>query len=420
MDKKLHFNYTHYRCLELANGKRTLDQLAEIISLECNIDKVLFLEDVNDLFKQLEREGLIVWNESLPLKVKGGCETYIESYGYPSPAIVYWETTNLCNLSCVHCYSSAGNSLKNELTTKEAFNLIDQIAEVKPYQFEVSGGEAILRKDIFEILEYAKKKLNVKIKLLTNGFAINEKDIIKLKDFVDFVHLSVDGIGDIHDEFRGKKGSFDKVINTTKLLNQFDMKFGFSTTVFKQNLSQLEDIAKLAIRSNATKIRYFYLYPFGRAVSTLSEYSLSKKEMEVAYKKIVDIREKYNDEIFVDTREGMYGELRKNTKSFYEDDESFIFCRAGTRLLYINSEGSVYPCVMCTEGDGMFAGNIRQQPLKSIWSNPDSFRMFRNLNINEIEKCKHCQRKIECGAGLRCIALYENKKINALDPFCVF
>ncbi|MDI6904564.1 MAG: radical SAM protein [Candidatus Bathyarchaeia archaeon] len=134
-----------------------------------------------------------------------------------APFLVVWQFTNAYNLRCKHFYASAiSETMPDELTTEEAKDLIDELADCGVVAIAFSGGEPLIRKDFFEIANYAKER-DFYVSVATNGTLITPSIGKKLKSCVDYVEISLDGLKETHEKFRGISGVFDKTINGIKL-----------------------------------------------------------------------------------------------------------------------------------------------------------------------------------------------------------
>ena len=167
-------------------------------------------------------------------------------------------------------------------------------------------------------------------------------------------------------------------------------------------------------------MRYFLIIPAGRGERQAKNYELTQAERRTAFETIVSLKRKYANVISIDSREGMYGHMRLDIERYYEEDESFIHCRAGTRLLHIDAKGNVFPCSMFINDQEFAAGNIRQKDLIEIWQSLDTFRVFRQMRLEDLETCGTCELRKSCGGGMRCIAKFVHGDLKASDPCCAW
>jgi radical SAM protein len=207
------------------------------------------------------------------------------------PVSVMWESTIACGLLCKHCKASAKKDPDpRELTTAESKNFIDEIAAFgTPYPIlRITGGNALMRDDIFELIEYAKDKgLTVTIAPSTTPH-MNRGNITRLKEAgTDVVALSIDGATALaHDSFRGVPGTFDRLVSATEIMNEVDLPFRLLTTVTKFNVRELADILKVAKDLGAAGLYFYMLIPTGRA---REEYEITPQEYEDVFNFIYDL-----------------------------------------------------------------------------------------------------------------------------------
>ncbi len=198
----------------------------------------------------------------------GQCEFYLKLGYSPAakasekfvPLIVSWNLTRKCNLKCSHCYINATtDELKNELNTEESKRLIDQISEVSRPLLILSGGEPLLRQDVFEILRYGTEK-GLRMGLGSNGGLIDAKVAKELKEAgVKTVSISLDSsVPKHHDEFRGVSGSWEKAVNAIKALRENNVLVQVNTTLTQQNYNEIDDIMSLVEEIGVENFHLFF------------------------------------------------------------------------------------------------------------------------------------------------------------------
>jgi MoaA/NifB/PqqE/SkfB family radical SAM enzyme len=205
----------------------------------------------------------------------GRCEFLLELARAPTetatkekyvPLVVSWNVTLRYNLKCSHCYiNAAERKLPDELSTDAAKMLIHQIAEVSRPLLILSGGEPLLRKDIFELIRYGAER-GLKMAMGSNGMLINDRIARKLKEAgINTVFISIDSsIPERHDEFRGVKGSWKRAISAIDALKANDILLQVNTTVTQQNYDEIDDIMSLAEKLGVENFHLFFLVPTGR------------------------------------------------------------------------------------------------------------------------------------------------------------
>lgn len=344
--------------------------------------------------------------------------------------IVVWNITRRCNLSCIHCYSNSENKLyKNELTTQEAKTVIDDLSDYGVPAILFSGGEPLMRKDLFELAEYVKSK-DVKFVLSTNGTLINEEIAKQIKATgFSYVGISLDGIGETNDQFRGMTGAFEKTMNAFKLLKALDQRVGLRMTLTKNNINDLDDIFDFIEAEKIDRACFYHLVYAGRGDKKNDiSHEESRKALDTILKRTKDFHDRgLNINILtVDNHvDGVYTYL----KLLDEDKEKAA--RIYQKLLWngggtyssgvgigdIDPEGYVHPDQFWQHYN---VDNVRNRPFSKIWQ--DTSDPVMNGLKNRIPllkgKCSRCKWINICGGALRVRAdLYYNDPWME-DPAC--
>jgi radical SAM protein with 4Fe4S-binding SPASM domain len=336
-----------------------------------------------------------LWQPKLMAK-DGVCEYYLKMAYSPEadnkeryvPLVMSYNVTRECNMKCSHCYINATeNKLEGELTTAEAKNVIDQIHQVSSPLLILSGGEPLLRKDIYELIEYGTKK-GLKIGLGSNGYLIDDAVAKKLKAAgIATVSISIDSsIPAQHDEFRGVKGAWEKSVNACKALRQNGILVQVNTTLTHDNYNQIDDIMTLAESIGVENFHLFFLVPTGRGVK-LNDISPEKYEEMITntfakvHKHRLNVKPSCAPQ-FMRIAQGMGLDMRQWVRG----------CLAGMHYCRIYPNGDVTPCPYLP----IKLGNIREQSFKDIWFNSEVFKSLRNLDTLK-GKCGACEYKTLCG-----------------------
>lgn len=195
--------------------------------------------------------------------------------------MVAWEVTRSCNLACVHCRaSSLHGTYEGELNTDQCFRLLDDIAAVGKPVIILTGGEPLLREDIYDIAAYG-NRLGLRMVLATNGTLVTEEVAVKMqKAGIKRVSISIDGKdAQHHDAFRNVPGAFDGALAGIEAMKRAGLEFQINTTITRVNLDQLQDIMNLAIKIGAAAHHIFLLVPTGRG-KELSDQAISPEDYE--------------------------------------------------------------------------------------------------------------------------------------------
>lgn len=201
--------------------------------------------------------------------------------------IVVWNTTRRCNLSCRHCYASASNDFYDELTKSQAKNVIADLAEFKVPVILFSGGEPLLHKDLFELNEFA-RSYGLRTVISTNGTLINRPMAVRIRQAgFDYVGISIDGVGDRHDYFRGCPGAFEKALTGIRNLVACGQKVGLRMTLTQNNYPDIEKVFQLAEDESIDRICFYHLVYTGRA-SKLRDVDLTHGQTRVFMDTLID------------------------------------------------------------------------------------------------------------------------------------
>jgi radical SAM protein with 4Fe4S-binding SPASM domain len=343
------------------------------------------------------------------------------------PLVVSWNVTRKCNLKCSHCYINAAKTeLQNELTTAEGKQLIDQIVDVSRPLLILSGGEPLLRKDIYEIIQYGTSK-GLRMGLGSNGSLIDETVAKKLKEAgIKTVSISLDSnVAEEHDEFRGVEGSWQKAIQAIKFLRQNDVLVQVNTTLTQRNHPEIDDIMSLAEQIGVENFHLFFLVPTGRGkkIADLSP-AMYENMITSTFAKVG--KHKLN------VRPSCAPQFMRIAKSMGLDMRQWIRgCLAGLYYCRVYPNGDVTPCPYLP----VKLGNIREKAFADIWFNSDVFRNLRDFNTLK-GKCGICEHRSLCGGcrarayGLSsdfidyCGDLHEPAELKGdyltEDPWCVY
>ena len=337
--------------------------------------------------------------------------------------IVVWNVTLKCNLNCLHCYASAGKKVE-ELKTEECFNIIDQLAEIKVPTILFSGGEPLLRNDIFEVAEYANSK-GINCVLSTNGTLITEKMAEKLKDsgFI-YVGVSIDGLEKTHDTFRGLKGSFKKAFEGLINVKNAGILSGIRFTLTKYNILEVEGVIDLLAENEIDRFCLYHLVPSGRAEFEDDVSNTERRKLvDFLINKSIELSDNgYNTEIMTvdNPADGIYVylKLKEIDEELANSAIEFLKYRggdnSGVRLANIDPFGNLHPNQFWWD---YTIGNLMENSFKDLWFGDDELLVKLRNKTNFLKgKCKICQFKSICG-GFRLRALRAGD-LWGEDPSC--
>lgn len=360
----------------------------------------------------------------------------------PPPRLVFWESTAGCNLECVHCrrLEVSHDLMKSDLTTAEAKRLIDQIVIVGRPILVFSGGEPLMRPDVFELAGHAKGQ-GLLTALATNGTLIDEPLARRIAQTgFDRVSISLDGAdAATHDEFRGQAGSFDRAIGALNLLREVGVSTQINCTIARHNQDQLSAVMELGRSVGAAAVHYFLLVPVGCGEQIAEDQMLDAQEVERRLLEIYSIEHRTDMQVKATCAPHYYRILRQERRKEREAGATNIGhrgaggghpgghpggpaalhavtkgCLAGTAVCFVSHDGKVFPCGYLPAE----AGNVRKQTFAEIWNRSAVFADLRDPS-KLTGKCGGCAFKAVCG-GCRARAFYETGSYLDEEPYCAF
>jgi heme b synthase len=345
-----------------------------------------------------------------------------EEHITPKLQIVAWEITRSCNLFCAHCRSSSTAGIyKNELSSEECLRLVDGILEAGRPVLILSGGEPLLRPDLFQIAEYAVKK-GLRVAIGTNGTLITEEIASKLKELpISRVAISIDfPMPELQDKFRCKTGAFQMAMAGIARLRQAGIEVQINSTITRLNAKYLNDLLDIALKSGAVAFHPFMLVPTGRGKG-LETVEMSPEEYERTLNWAYDKQREMGDKIFFKPTDAPHYQRiirQRNDKEKPRGTDAMNSmtrgCLAGTSFCFISHRGRVQGCGYLN----VEAGNIRDKSFREIWMNSRLFHELRYLpNIKG--KCGICEYKRVCG-GCRARAYESTGDYLEAEPYCIY
>jgi heme b synthase len=341
----------------------------------------------------------------------------------PMIRLVAWETTRRCNLSCKHCRASAeDHEYEGELSTNESKKLLDEIAKVGKPIIILTGGEPLLRDDIFEIAEYG-DSLGLKMVMAPNGTLVTEENAKKMyASGIKRISISIDGSNEkSHDEFRGMPGAFKGSMQGIENAKKAGIEFQINTTITKDNLDEIPDILNLAIELGAVAHHIFLLVPTGRG-KYIAEKTIDAKTYEKTLNWFYDQRDKVPLQLKATCAPHYYRILRQRAKKEGKEVDFHSYgldavtrgCLGGIGFCFISHTGQVQPCGFLE----LDCGNIKDQSFAEVWENSKIFNDLRNYDALK-GKCGICKYNDVCG-GCRARAYEATGDYMEEEPFCLY
>ena len=341
-----------------------------------------------------------------------------------SPKWIAWEITRRCNLRCVHCRSSSQLEVEGhpDFSLDEAKRVLDDIRSYASPVVVLSGGEPLLRPDVFDIARYG-TALGLRLCLATNGSLVTADTCRQITESgIRMVSLSLDGsTATVHDDFRNQPGAFDGVMNAIRLFNAHNIDFLVNSSFTKRNQDEAPKIHQLVKSLGATAWYLFMIVPTGRGEEIMAElippdeyeamlnwhYDMEKEEDELLvrptcapqYYRVVLQRAKEEGEKF-----------KRRTLKFSTGGSKG--CLAGQLICMIDVDGNVLPCSYFP----LPAGNIRHQSFREIWEESPLFLEMRDF-AGYKDHCGRCEYLNVCG-GCRARAWAVTGDYLAGEPFC--
>ena len=335
----------------------------------------------------------------------------------PKLDYVQWDITSACNLNCVHCREkSTLSDPKHDLNKKEALSAIDQIVDFNAHTLSLAGGEPLLGKQLWNILEYSKDKFK-RLVLSTNGTLITDKIAEKLAKYLTNVQISVDGPdAETHDYIRGD-GSFDKTMRAIQSLKKTGLHVDIRMTICKETMARVNEFIDLTKKLELSGAYMRRIIPSGNAKSEEKVSRLSSQELRAVLGGAIS----YGKSIGMHVASADYFcQITFNDKARLKAERTQKLggsviggCAIGVNSFYLMQDGTISYCPYLP----IYCGSLREHSLKQIWKNSEMFKIARALRYNLKGKCGTCRYLYACG-GCRAYAYAETGDILAEDGGC--
>jgi len=344
--------------------------------------------------------------------------------------IVVWNITRTCNLRCVHCYSdSHPQKYPGELTGKQARAVIDDVASFGVPALLFSGGEPLVRPDLPDLMRYARSK-QLRLTLSTNGTLIDEATARILHEIgLSYVGISLDGIGETNDQFRGVKGAFDAAVRAMRNCREVGQKVGLRLTLTKRNCMDLHKIFDFIEAEGIQRACFYHLVYSGRG-STADELTPAdaRRAVDIILERTMDFHQRglAKEILTVDHHADnayIYLKLRQLNPARAEQVYQWMKWNgggansSGIGISNIDTQGNVHPDQFWQAAT---LGNVKERPFSEIWSD-NSIPLLAQLR-NRLPllkgRCGACRFKDICGGSFRVRALQVHGDPWAPDPAC--
>jgi len=338
--------------------------------------------------------------------------------------VVVWNTTRTCNLRCLHCYSdSAAERYPGELTTSEGKAVIRDLAAFRVPAILFSGGEPLLRRDLFELVAAA-RQLGLRSTLSTNGTLTDGAVAQRIRAAgIHRCAVSLDGAtAATHDVFRRQLGAFHRALEGIAALRGAGCEIQINTTIARHNEHELRGIYDLAVGVGAVALYCFMLVPVGCGLAIAEDQMLSPARYEEVLNDLYDLAREGRLHVKAACAPHYYRVIRQRAKRegrplHLATDRMAAMtkgCLAGTAVCFISHKGEVFPCGYLP----VEAGHIRRERFADIWNRSLVFTRLRDPDLLS-GKCGPCEFKTVC-AGCRARAYATTGDFLSEEPFCTY
>ena len=345
--------------------------------------------------------------------------------------VVVWNSTKTCNLKCRHCYmNSDARKYQDELTTEEAKKFMDDLAEFHVPVLLFSGGEPLIRPDFFELAEYAANK-GIRPTLSTNGTLITRETAQRIKDLgVGYVGISLDGLQDVNDKFRGVDGAYEKAMRGIENCVAVGQRVGLRFTINHHNIRELENIFDFIEEKNINRVCFYHLVYSGRGSRMMDEDVTpeeSRRAMDIIIRRTRDFEERGLEKeiLTVDNHcDGVYMYLKALSEGEKETAEQILKYismnggnRSGIAFGEVDPMGYVHPDQFTQHHT---FGNVRERKFGDIWMDTADpiMRGLKDRKPLLKGRCAKCRFLANCNGNFRTRAEAKTGDFWASDPSC--
>lgn len=360
----------------------------------------------------------------------GKLPSHLLQFSADKKPVVVWNATRRCNLKCIHCYAHAKDiPFDNELTTEEGKRLIDDLAGFGVPVILFSGGEPMLRKDLPELAGYAVNR-GIRAVISTNGTLITAEKAKTLKDIgLSYVGVSLDGMEEIHDRFRGVKGAFRQAMEGIRNCQDAGIKVGLRFTINKFNVAEIPAIFDLLEQKNIPRICFYHLVYAGRGSELVKDdltHEETRRAVDVIIERTQDLHRRgiEKEVLTVDNHADgpyLYLRLRKEQPERAKEVLELLRMNEG------NNSGRGFGCISWdgeVHADQFWRhysfGNVRKRPFSEIWTDLSEplMRKLKDKKQHVRGRCAGCNWLNICAGNFRVRAEAVYDDVWAPDPAC--
>jgi radical SAM protein with 4Fe4S-binding SPASM domain len=410
------------RVLELCEGYLSIREIRDIIGREFALAQPVVERRMEAAFDLFDRFCAVHWREErkagdyTPPQARPWGRT-AEPTTLSAPIYVLWDITYACNLRCRHCLVDAGNQPPQPMSLPEICRIIDQLVDMGVLYVNFVGGEPFIRRDMFDILAYASQR-PIGLSVTTNGVLVDDALVSRLAAINLFdVQVSIDGLEETHDTFRGLHGTFGKATEAVRRFSEASFRTTINTVMTKLNHNELEPMVDLAISLGTTTYKAVAFLPVGRGKQNYEHLMLTPEQLRENILQLRELGTKYEGVINIVTEENYPLLSDHDREAIPATCFPAMGCAAGISQLVIDPIGQVFACPFLHEFP---AGDLQRQSLPDIWERSEILNAFRHVDKAKLKgKCHTCRyASTQCRGGCRASAYAMTGDLWAEDPLC--
>jgi len=361
----------------------------------------------------------------------GALPSHLLQFSKDKKPVVVWNVGRRCNLRCVHCYSESRNvDYSGELTHEQGVSLIDDLAAFGAPVMLFSGGEPLMRPDIFELIEHAVAK-KMRAVVSTNGTLITRDTAARLKDAgLSYVGISLDGLEETNDRFRGVPGAYKRALEGVRNCLALGVKVGLRFTMTRSNYQDVPGILDLIEKEGIPRVCFYHLVYTGRGIDLISDSRMTHEETRRTVDLIIDRTKAMHDA----------GNLVEVLTVDNHTDGPYLYMRmlkenpakapGVLELLKMNGGNSSGTGIGCVSWDGSVHpdqfwrhysfGNVKERPFSEIWTDTSDELMakLRERKQHIKGRCATCKWLDICNGNFRVRAEAVAGDVWAEEPDC--
>src|SRR5208282_3552084 len=332
-------------------------------------------------------------------------------YSHKAPLGVLWSVTQRCNLRCPYCHASASSKNYAELPINELITVADKLLTAHPFEIVLNGGEPLLRRDIFQLIEHL-RSTNVLLSINTNGTLIDASTAQRLAHLSMIVGVSIDGPDEEVNRLTRGKRVLKQTIGGIRVLVAAGVTTHVLTTITRHNFARIPDIVRLTKSLGVSVQTLQDLHPAGFGKAVYDSLRLTPEQEDAVLPLLEWLAEEFPDMTINSTELSYfaYQPIAERHAPKHKKPLNLFQCTACTETLYIDAAGNLYPCVALPD----FAmGNLLTDDFSSCWDRSLAARTVRaasRLPVTTIDACRECDRNYICTGGCRgdAIAVYDD------------